>query len=550
MEFELTVPTITGPELQLQLKPSEILFVLGANGTGKSSLMSHFYRNFTGAQKIKISAHRQNWMNSNTIEMSHADKINIEEQVRHEDLNFDSRNRDFYASARANMAIYDIVEAQNIRARKISDFVDAGNMKSACEASRKQAPITVINELFRLSNISITISIKENECIVASKGNGPEYSVVELSDGERNALMIASNILTAPADSLVLIDEPERHLHRSIVCPLLKQLFEHRPDCGFVISTHDHNLPVEVPGARMLLLRSFTFNQQNIQSWEVDEVPIDNTLEDTYKLDLLGARRKILFVEGTDRSLDKPLYRIVFPMVSVIPKSSRLEVERAVAGMRAAEDLHWLRAFGIVDGDGYDSDQTQTKTEIGVYALPYYSVEAIYYHPRIIAKVAARLNTNDKEANNRASIAQKKGISIIDKNIEKLSSLSALNCVRNSIENNKSNDELILKGESITIENKFCETQECRKNYLKSAVDKGNWEDILEFCPLKRSGALTEISKELGLINRKAYEEAVLKVLTEDHETLKFVRELFGELFEQLNEQSPELEVGTQTEYT
>ena len=55
-------------------------------------------------------------------------------------------------------------------------------------------------------------------------------------------------------------------------------------------------------------------------------------------------------------------------------KGSCHEVERAVVGVRAGEGFHWLRAFGIADGDGYAPDQIQVKREKGVYVLPLYSV--------------------------------------------------------------------------------------------------------------------------------------------------------------------------------
>ena len=127
-----------------------------------------------------------------------------------------------------------------------------------------------------------------------------------------------------------------------------------------------------------------------MQAWDADELPADATIDELLKRDLLGARRMILFVEGTERSLDKPLYSLIFPMVSVIPKGSCHDVERTVVEGRAVERFHWLRAFGIVDGDGYASDEVLRKRERGIYTVPFYSVEAIYFHPRVIEWIATR----------------------------------------------------------------------------------------------------------------------------------------------------------------
>ena len=77
----------------------------------------------------------------------------------------------------------------------------------------------------RLSNIPIEIAVEEGQKVVARKNGGAPYSIAELSDGERNAFLIAADVLTAKPGTLLLIDEPERHLHRSIISPLLQSPF-------------------------------------------------------------------------------------------------------------------------------------------------------------------------------------------------------------------------------------------------------------------------------------------------------------------------------------
>jgi ATPase subunit of ABC transporter with duplicated ATPase domains len=387
MPFPLHFPC-TNPLLsQMQLQPGEMLFVLGANGVGKSSLM-HLFTNQNRPNVRKISAHRQTWMSSDALDMTPANKAQIEKHIMNEELQLHSRYKDQYAAQRASMTIYEMIDAENIRARNIAAEVDAGRMAEAKDKAKSEAPIKVINELLRLSNIPIEISLHANERLMASKCGGPLYSAAELSDGERNALLIAGSVLTAPSGTLIIIDEPERHLHRSIISPLLSQLFERRRDCAFVVSTHDHDLPLENPAAQTLLIRSCNFQGATVQNWEADQLAGNMPLDDILKRDLLGARRKILFVEGTEKSLDKPLYSLIFPQVSVIPKGSCRDVEFAVQGVSAGEQLHWLKAFGIVDSDGYDAATIMAKVEKGIYAVPYYSVEAIYFHPSVIEMVA------------------------------------------------------------------------------------------------------------------------------------------------------------------
>ncbi|WP_370338136.1 AAA family ATPase [Parvularcula marina] len=534
MPFNLNFPAQDTEVSQLQLETGQMLFVLGANGTGKSSLM-HRFANQNPGHIRKIAAHRQTWMNTDTLDMTPATKVQTEQNILNLDRRNEARYRDQYASARASMTIYELIDAENVRARSITAAVDADNMEAMAEAAKVEAPIAIINELLRQSNIPITISIQKNERVMASKDGGPEYSAAELSDGERNALLIAGSVLTAPPGTLLIIDEPERHLHRSIISPLLSQLFERRSDCGFVISTHDHDLPLEVTGARTLLIRSCNFNGQNVRSWDADELPAETPIDDLLRRDLLGARRKILFVEGTESSLDKTLYSLIFPMVSVIPKGNCGDVERAVVGSRAGEGFHWLRAFGIADGDGFAPDQIEAKRQRGVYALPFYSVEAIYFHPRIIERIAARqadLSGDNADALTGRALAA--GVAAVAGHTDRLSQKVAKKAVRKLILDQIPNDEELMAGQEITVINSAQTIHAARQAELDAAVEGNDWETILTKCPVRESAALANISSELGFRKIEDYEKAVRRLLAQDDDALTFVRGLFDNLADQL----------------
>lgn len=516
MSFDLQFPSRPDGVSPLELKRGEMLFVLGANGTGKSSLMFHFARGNVGRTR-KISAHRQTWMNTDALDMTPATKLQTEQNIRSVDQNLKSRYRDDYAAQRASMTIYELIDAENVRAREIAAFVDASDMKSAAKCSKKEAPITIINELLFQSNIPIEISIHKNERVMARKNGGPEFSAAELSDGERNALLLAGNVLTAPSGWLLVIDEPERHLHRSIISPLLRQLFERRADCGFVISTHDHDLPLQIPAARILLLRSCNFNGGNVQRWEADELSSDLAIDDSIKRDLLGSRRTILFAEGSEHSLDRSLYSLIFPMASVIPKGGCRDVEHAVEGARGAETFHWLRAFGIIDGDGYLPDQVQAKRTKGVYALPFYSVEAIYYHPKIMECVARRqTGVTGDDASTLIDNALAAAVEAIRDHTKRLSQKVAKKLIRKSIIEQLPNDDILSASQPVTLQNDAAAILATRKSELDNAVASINWETILTKCSVRESGSLDAISRALGFPKRQNYEKAVRHLLMTD----------------------------------
>ncbi|MYA44424.1 MAG: ATP-binding protein [Gemmatimonadetes bacterium] len=533
--FDISFPVTNADAPTSRLDVGDALFVLGPNGSGKSSLMLRFATNNRGNSR-RISAHRQTWMNTDALDMTPASKMQTEQNIRETDHQYHSRYRDDYAAQRASITIYDLIDAENVRARGIAAWVDADDMDAAAEAAKKEAPISVINELLLQSNIPITVSIRKNERLMASKNGGAEYSAAELSDGERNAVLIAGTVLTAPSGTLLIIDEPERHLHRSIISPLLGQLFARRPDCGFVISTHDQDLPVSMLGSRVLLLRSCQFSGRDVTNWEADELPAEAPIDDRLKRDLLGARRNIVFVEGTESSLDKPLYNLIFPMASVIAKGSCRDVERAVAGVRAGESLHWLRAFGIVDGDGNEARSGSSGSSTGVYALPFYAVEAVYYHPRIIEWIAGRQAVVTGEKSSQLTrTALSAGVAAISGDTQRLARNASKKLVREQVYRAIPNDDDLLRGEPVTVPNNANVVLAERTRDLDDAVANCDWEALLAKCPVRESRALAVISSSLGFRNRSEYERAVRHLLLSDDEAMGFVRGLFGDLIERLN---------------
>jgi len=535
MPFNLSF-TSPNPVFQnFTVENGSLTFLLGANGTGKSSLMFRFASQ-NGVNVRKISAHRQTWMNSDALDMTPQGKIQTETNIKNEDKQHTARYRDQFAAQRASMTVYELIDAQNMRFQKIGEAVDGGRMDEAAQTSKEtEAPLAVINELLRLSNIPVTISVEKNQKIVASKNGSPPFSAAQLSDGERNALLVAGAVLTAPPNSLLLIDEPERHLHRSIISPLLRLLFERRSDCAFVVSTHDHDLPLDSAGSQTVLIRSCDYNGQNPTSWEADLLSCELNVDEILRRDLLGARRHILFVEGTESSIDKPLYSIIFPMVSVIPKGNCREVEQAVVGLNAGHELHWLRAFGVADGDALDEQKIASLRDKGVFAVPYYSVEAIYFHPMVIEFISERRAIAlAGTAHEMVSAAIQSGIQAVRSDAERLCGKAAKKAVRKAIMEQIPNDDDILNGAAIEIEVNAPTTLEDRVAAVEKAANDNDWEAMLAICPIRECSAQKNIADTLGFKSVEDYRKAVRHLLTNDENALQFVRNLFLTLYLQI----------------
>ena len=517
--------------MQIPLSEGNALFVLGANGVGKSTLMhSLFQQNYNHSKRIH--AHRQTWFTSNAMNMTAQNKKQTEQRMKSTDNNIQSRWKDDYSAARSNVSIFDLINSENIRAREIADAVDENNLQFAQELSNNQAPIQAINELLAIANIPIVISLGKDEQIFASKNGSTPYSIAELSDGERNALLISTDVLTAEPNQLIILDEPERHLHRSIISPLLTSLFEKRKDCVFVISTHDIFLPIDHSESSVLLIRNCRWNGKNIQDWEADLITETDNIPPNIKEGILGAKRDILFVEGESTSLDKQIYQLIFPNLTVIPQKSCKEVEKAVEGIRGTEGLHWINAFGLIDADDRTTEQIQSLKEKGVIALKAYSVESLYYHTEIIEKIAERYSeiseTSKEELYHNAT---SKILDNIIPHKERLCSRLCEKQIRNeTFSNLPKHTDIISRGE-FEVKINVGEFLEKEEAIFESLVQEQNLNGLIERYPIRETPVINGIVSGLGL-NKDTYEGAVRKLIIDKLEVKEFYQSVLNDLTE------------------
>ena len=83
------------------------------------------------------------------------------------------------------------------------------------------------------------LQISGNNIEVSGQGSYAHYAASEMSDGERAIFYMIGQTLAASEGSLLIFDEPELHVHRSIMSKLWDELEAARQDCAFVFITHD-----------------------------------------------------------------------------------------------------------------------------------------------------------------------------------------------------------------------------------------------------------------------------------------------------------------------
>ncbi len=305
----------------------------------------------------------------------------------------ESRYLDHADGQRADVVLYDILAKRNHENAQRVEMFETGASPEAVAAEFGPPLLKRLNAIFQQADLAIELKLTSAQMLNAVNDRGKsEYPIFQMSDGEKSALLLAAEVLTTAQGSVCIIDEPERHLHRSISAALVKAVIADRPDCHFIVMTHDLDLAASMDdgNGQVFLLTGCTWTGGAADGWEL--LPVDPAagMPESARTAILGGRRELLFIEGEKGSLDERLYELLFPGWTLLPAGSCDQVIRAVAGLRASSSHHWLTVSGIVDGDGRTDEEKSSLRTRGILALPVSEVENLLYSAAVINAVAAR----------------------------------------------------------------------------------------------------------------------------------------------------------------
>ncbi len=215
------------------------------------------------------------------------------------------------------------------------------------------------------------------------------YNSSEMSDGERVIFYLVAQCLAAPKNGIVVVDEPELHLHKSVQTPLWAEIEKLRPDCLFVYLTHDVDFAAAKEGSKRIWLKSF-----DGKVWDWEALQDDSNLPNDLLLEVLGSRKPVVFVEGDNGSHDVALYRALLPSLLVIPRGSCSQVIQSVKALKANTQLHHLEVFGIIDRDRRVPAEIQKLEQDSIFVLSVAEVENLFCVEEVLQIVSKRLERN------------------------------------------------------------------------------------------------------------------------------------------------------------
>ncbi|MGQ4808337.1 hypothetical protein NKDENANG_01719 [Candidatus Entotheonellaceae bacterium PAL068K] len=419
-------------------------------------------------------------------------------------------------SRRARKAINQDPHIGDMKLRKLED-----------EFKEQNSPVGKLNNIFEQVFRDIQISIGRDQTILASK-NGVAFEASQLSDGERNALILSCHILCAPEGTVFYIDEPEQHFHRAVAPLLLSALIDERYDCAFVIFTHEMSLVEEMPEAEVLVLHGCDWQDESPIAWDHKLLKPDEDIPNDTRRAILGGRKRILFVEGEEQSLDCRLYRVIYPALMVHPVGGCTEVIRAVRSLKSNLNLHWVEARGIIDRDGRDESEVEKLKKDNVSVLSAGSVESLFYGEaarNVIAKNKARELGEDEEK--LLCQAVQGALDAFPKHVDRFVKRRCHDEIRKKvIRETRETMDLKNISKNKEIEISFPSPFNEEKEHFNTLLREKDLDALIERYPVKESEILDKIANAFHYKTRNYYENAVLECVKNDKKFRQTIKDI------------------------
>lgn len=341
---------------------------IGANGSGKTTLSNKF-KTYLQNNGIVISAQRILLVPSFDSIANPSKTANDLKQYQLRDKTNKSNSgfnylKDEFGIVLKNL-LADNISAGNSYRQNAIESVKTGGEIANPESTNLDVTFLIWNSLIEHRTISCDDGIN----ITAKSNESSSYPVIQMSDGEKVMLYLIAQVLQAPENGFIVIDEPEMYLHKTILKKLWDMLEVQRNDCIFIYLTHDLDFATSRTTAKKIWIKSFTHPDK----WEIEDIPTDD-IPETLMFELLGSRKNILFCEGLKGSIDERVYSILFPELTIMPVGSCFDVINHTKAFNKLKNVN-TQAFGLIDSDHHDSARLEKLKESDIYNFKVAEVE-------------------------------------------------------------------------------------------------------------------------------------------------------------------------------
>jgi ABC-type molybdenum transport system ATPase subunit/photorepair protein PhrA len=520
----------SGQTVDLAAWPGRAVVLVGANGAGKSALAYWMSVNpaNTAMPVTRVVAHRRIWLRSSGTDITSADRQNMDNNHRSWDSTARSRVYIEGDEQRASKLIFDLLARVSFRNSQIAEVVDSGNGDFSSVAD---SLLRVIGRIFAAAHLEMTFQVTQSGTIDAVR-DGSLYPLSDMSDGEKGAFILAAEVLLARPGGVLIVDEPERHLHRAISADFISALMGERPDSAFVFMTHDLDLISRLTPSKITigLVDAVTWDSNGPTGWDLKIDPATSAeVPEAARRAILGGRKKILFVEGESRGVDAALFEVLYPEWSVVPCGGWEAVCRATEGLTRSSSYHWVLAHGILDGDARTDDQITALADKGITVLPVNEVESLYYLSCVVEVVSAEQAKafGEDPAGLKAKATDAALDSLKQQNVDHLASANAEKVIRQTALAHLPTREQIREG-AVAINLSMESSYPSQRERLINLLSARDYDAIVRRFSVRDSGFLGCVAEALKYPDRTTYQARVRVLLAENSELRQQVRNTVG----------------------
>lgn len=395
--------TIPIDKVQTTVYSEQHFVIVGANGSGKSHLGAWIEKQNINGCVLRISAQRALSIPENiTIKSEESAWNKIYYGIE------DQQNKGYkwnwgkeYTTKLVNdydSVLSGIFARQN---KENASYVKDCKEKEQQNKQKANVPLMITDKIIQIWDSVFphrTITLEDAK-IKAIFNSITEYHAKDMSDGERVAIYLIGQCLIAPPNTVIVVDEPEIHLHKSIMCKLWDKIEEFCTDKIIVYITHDLDFAASRKESTKIWVKSFNGEDD----WELKILPPEDKIPDSLMFEVLGNRKPILFVEGERGSYDNQLYPYIYENYSVIPChdcSKVIEMTKAFNDEHISE-LHNYEIKGLIDHDYLTTEEIDSYKAANIYTLSVAEVENLYLSEDLIKIVANNQALNPQEIFNQ-----------------------------------------------------------------------------------------------------------------------------------------------------
>ena len=363
--------------------------LVGANGCGKTSLANLLQKSLNVSDGIVIPAQKllifPTFANTPNFASARTHFEKYQKYISNDKVSFDAKGMEDYDWTSTKSYASEMVK---IMGMLLGERQVCINRASSRYKQGEQVPtrdfMGVLDDVIDIWNSLIehrTLMCNDNNELKI-KYNDTVYDAHQMSDGERVIIYIAGRVLFAPRNGIIIVDEPELHLHKSIANKLWDILENKRPDCRFIYFTHDLDFATS-RNCQKAWIRNFNYpNKWSIELISESEIPEELLLK------LLGSRKPILFCEGKQESLDRRVFEIIYPKFTIQPVGTCKNVINYTRAYNHVANTY-CKAFGIIDKDFRTDTQLECLSKDYIFSYDIAEIENLFLSEDFVNEYAS-----------------------------------------------------------------------------------------------------------------------------------------------------------------